>query len=68
MAVDDRLGGGDRERRSIRLSVKMTAEASRVTQPASRVMAPARYTTPSANSTYGNGPKPWSQAVARMAA
>ncbi len=27
---------------SIRLSVKMTAEASRVTQPASRVMAPAR--------------------------
>jgi hypothetical protein len=36
---------------SIRLSVKMTAEASRVTQPASRVMAPARYATPSANST-----------------
>jgi hypothetical protein len=35
---------------SISLSVKMTAEASRVTQPASRVMAPARYTTPSANS------------------
>jgi len=36
---------------SIRLSVTMTAEASRVTQPASRVMAPARDTTPSANST-----------------
>lgn len=53
---------------SIGLSVTMTAEASRVAHSPDRVMAPARYTTPSANSTYGNGPSPWRQAVARMAA